>query len=61
MRGRPWEYLFYVDVDAPRQSLDCARAIVHLSEFAQWVRTLGSYPGHTRAAVPPNPAAAHQS
>jgi arogenate/prephenate dehydratase len=43
MRGRPWEYLFYVDVDAPRQSLPCARAIVHLSEFAQWVRTLGSY------------------
>ena len=57
MRGRPWEYLFYVDVEASRQSLDCARAIVHLSEFAQWVRTLGSYkawdqvPARDRARV----------
>ena len=55
MRGRPWEYLFYVDVEASRQSLDCARAIVHLSEFAQWVRTLGSYKGCARTAPAPQP------
>jgi len=45
IRGRPWEYMFYVDVDAPRRSLVCGRALVHLGEFAQWVRTLGSYRG----------------
>ncbi|MBA3296739.1 MAG: prephenate dehydratase [Acidobacteria bacterium] len=43
LRGRPWEYMFYVDVDAARQSHECGRAITHLGEFAQWVRTLGSY------------------
>ena len=42
--GGPWEYMFYVDVDVARQSLECARAITHLGEFARWVRTLGSYP-----------------
>jgi arogenate/prephenate dehydratase len=60
MRGRPWEYLFYVDVEAPRQSLACARAIVHLSEFAQWVRTLGSYKAWSRATEPTQPQAAER-
>jgi prephenate dehydratase len=44
IRGRPWEYLFYADVGVPRDDLRCARALVHLAEFAKWVRTLGSYP-----------------
>ena len=48
VRGRPWEYMFYVDIDSARHSLACARAIVHLSEFAQWVRTLGSYKSYER-------------
>ena len=48
IRGRPWEYLFYVDVDAPRDRLDCGRAITHLSEFSHWVRLLGSYRAATR-------------
>jgi len=42
--GRPWEYRFYVDVAAAREDLPCARAIVHLAEFADSLRTLGSYP-----------------
>lgn len=45
IRGRPWEYLFYVDVDAPRDSLECGRAITQLGEFTHWVRVLGSYRG----------------
>ena len=53
LRGRPWEYLFYVDVDVPRHSLACGRALAHLGEFARWVRTLGSY----RAGGPPDAAA----
>jgi arogenate/prephenate dehydratase len=44
IRGRPWEYLFYVDIPVSRQELRCARALVHLAEFARTLRTLGSYP-----------------
>lgn len=44
LRGRPWEYLFYVDLDVARDTLECGRALAHLGEFARWVRTLGSYP-----------------
>jgi prephenate dehydratase len=43
IRGRPWEYMFYVDLSVGRQDMRCARALVHLAEFAKWVRTLGSY------------------
>jgi prephenate dehydratase len=42
-RGRPWEYVFYVDLAAGREELRCGRAIVHLAEFARWVKTLGTY------------------
>jgi prephenate dehydratase len=45
MRGRPWEYLFYVEVDARRDDLACARALTHLAEFARWTRVLGMYRG----------------
>ena len=44
IRGRAWEYLFYADISVPRQDLQCARALVHLAEFARSLRTLGSYP-----------------
>lgn len=43
-RGRPWEYVFFVDLGIGREDMRCARAIVHLAESAQWVKTLGSYP-----------------
>ena len=42
-RGLPWEYVFFVDLAAGRTDVRCGRAIVHLAEFARWVRTLGSY------------------
>lgn len=48
IRGRPWEYLFYVDVDVPRDSLAFGRAITNLAEFTDWVRVLGSYPAWQR-------------
>ena len=51
MRGRPWEYLFYVEVDARRDDLGCARALTHLAEFAKWTRILGSYKGAERKTV----------
>jgi arogenate/prephenate dehydratase len=42
-RGRPWEYVFFVDLGVGRDDMRCARAIVHLAESAKWVKTLGSY------------------
>jgi len=51
MRGRPWEYLFYVDLAAGRADVRCGRAIVHLAESARWVKTLGSYARWNEAAV----------
>ena len=42
--GRAFEYLFYADLAADRQELRCARALMHLAEFAPLLRTLGSYP-----------------
>jgi prephenate dehydratase len=54
--GRPWEYLFYADVAAAREDLQCARAMVHLAEFAASLRTLGSYP-RWREAETARPAA----
>lgn len=56
IRGRAFEYLFYADIAVPRQDLQCARALVHLAEFARSLRTLGSYaswkePAPAEAAV----------
>jgi prephenate dehydratase len=54
--GRPWEYLFYVDLAAARDELPCARALAHLAEFAPTVRTLGSYASwRTRESRLPDP------
>src|SRR5258708_27699510 len=41
--GRPWEYLFYVDLAIAREEVACARALAHLGEFAPMLRTLGTY------------------
>jgi prephenate dehydratase len=51
MRGRPWEYLFYVDLGASRSDVRCGRAIVHLAESARFVKTLGSYARWNEAGV----------
>jgi len=55
--GRPFEYLFYVDVAAAREDLACTRAMLHLAEFAASLRTLGSYP-RWRKTEPDGTAAA---
>jgi prephenate dehydratase len=53
IRGRPWEYLFYVEVDARRDDLSCARALTHLAEFGRWTRVLGTYKGADRKTGAP--------
>src|SRR5881628_3044907 len=54
--GRPWEYLFYVDLGIARDEVACARALAHLAEFAPTLRTLGSYASwKTRESRLPDP------
>lgn len=52
--GRPWEYLFYVDLRVGAHEVSCSRALAHLGEFAPVLRVLGSYPSSiTRRAAQP--------
>jgi prephenate dehydratase len=41
--GRPWEYVFYVDVDAPAERPAVVEALAALSEHATFTRVLGTY------------------
>jgi prephenate dehydratase len=43
--GRPWEYVFYVDVDAPASRPEMVDALGALSEHATFTRLLGTYEG----------------
>lgn len=43
LRGRPWEYAFYVDVEVAAEDPGLQRALADLREFSHWVRILGSY------------------
>jgi len=41
--GRPWEYIFYADVEAPATSLAMVEALTELSQHATFTRVLGTY------------------
>jgi prephenate dehydratase len=41
--GRPWEYVFYVDVEAPAAAPPMVEALAEVSEHATFTRLLGSY------------------
>lgn len=43
VRGRPWEYVFYVDI-LRGQDQAAANALRHLGEIAEFVKVLGVYP-----------------
>jgi prephenate dehydratase len=45
IEGRPWEYSFYLDMSGDSKDPKVDRAIAHLSETAESIRVLGSYPG----------------
>ncbi len=56
IQGRPWEYLFYVDLAAARDEVHCTRALAHLGEFAPMLRTLGTYASwKTHDGMQPDP------
>jgi prephenate dehydratase len=42
--GKPFEYLFYVDLLGSSESPVVQRALAHLAEYAVTLRVLGSYP-----------------
>lgn len=44
MRGRPFEYMFYLDAMGHADSPAMQKAISHLAEFAEVLHVLGSYP-----------------
>lgn len=41
--GRPWEYVFYVDVEAPAGAPAMVEALAEVSEHATFTRLLGTY------------------
>jgi prephenate dehydratase len=43
LRGKPWEYLFYVDFAGHLQDKPVINALQHLGEMVNFVRVLGSY------------------
>ncbi len=43
--GRPWEYVFYADVQAPAQLPEMVDALAELSLHATFTRLLGTYAG----------------
>jgi len=47
LRGRPWEYFFYLDFAGSMQEERCRNAINHLHEITTFFRNLGSYPKAT--------------
>ena len=44
LRGRPWEYLFYLDFLGRVDSPNAQNALNHLRELADFLRVLGCYP-----------------
>jgi len=44
IRGTPWEYLFYLDLQIDIRSRECVHALRHLHELAPYLKVLGSYP-----------------
>jgi prephenate dehydratase len=43
LRGRPWEYLFYVDLIGDPREERCANALRHLAETTELLAVLGAY------------------
>ncbi len=48
LRGRPWEYFFYIDFLGNVHEDRCQKALAHLSEVANFLRVLGCYEGAKR-------------
>jgi prephenate dehydratase len=43
LRGKPWEYMFYLDFIGRRDEPNVKNALAHLAELSDFLRILGSY------------------
>lgn len=41
--GKPWEYLFFVDVETDQRNKECAAAFKQLKQLTSYLKVLGSY------------------
>lgn len=48
--GKPWQYLFYVDIEGAQTEEKIQRALHHLQEVCSFVRIFGSYSGAVRTS-----------
>lgn len=44
LKGKPWEYLFYLDFLGKKDDPKVIKALGHLAELADFLRVLGTYP-----------------
>jgi len=44
IHGKPWEYLFYLDLQSDVHSRECTNALRHLREMTLYFKILGCYP-----------------
>jgi prephenate dehydratase len=44
LKGRPWEYLFYLDFLGSPEEANCRNAMSHLREMVEMMAVLGCYP-----------------
>jgi prephenate dehydratase len=51
LRGSPWKYLFYLDIEAHIEEERLARALQHLEEVTHHLQVLGSYPAVKKETV----------
>ena len=47
LRDRPWEYLFYVDLEGYAEDLAINKSLESLKKVCLFLRILGSYPRET--------------
>ena len=51
LRGRSWEYLFFVDLEGHREDARVKRALAALEHRTLFLKVLGSYPEARSAAA----------
>lgn len=44
LRGKLWQYIFYLDFEGSMEQETCQNALRHLEEIADFIKVLGSYP-----------------
>ena len=44
LRGKPWQYIFYLDFVGTMEQQTCQNALRHLEEISEFIKVLGSYP-----------------